>query len=76
MNKPPTLPPPVVPAFATKPGYVRVRCNQPDALHKFMLDLKEARDCCKDSAGCYSAFLVLADGRKLQIEIAFPGRIP
>jgi hypothetical protein len=58
-----------------KPKFLRVRCNAPQALHKFITDLKEARDCCKDSGGNYSAFLILSDGRKLQVEIAFPGRI-
>ena len=74
MNRPPIIPAPALPPKADS-KFIRVRCNRPDALAKFIADLKEARDASKDSGGNYSAFLILSDGRKLQVEIAFPGRI-
>lgn len=73
MNKPPTLPPPSLPAKQDR--FLTVRCNRPDALAKFIADLKEAASASKDSGGTYAAFLILSDGRKLQVEIAYPGRI-
>jgi hypothetical protein len=75
-----SLPPP--PAIPPPPGeysgrivgakYVTVRVNGVDSLAKFIDDLQLARSDSKHTGGTYSAFLLLANGQKLQVEIALP----
>lgn len=75
MADPPPIPPPVPQAVLLHlqaSRYVTVRVNDASGLHKFIKELERAEEASKDSGGCYSAFLHLADGRKLQIEIGLP----
>jgi hypothetical protein len=75
MSKPPPIPPPVPQAVLIHPQaskYLTVRCRDKSELRKFILDLETASESSSDSGGCYSAFLALADGRKLQVEIGHP----
>jgi hypothetical protein len=52
--------------------YVIVKMADMASLAKFIDDLKIARDDAKGTGGGYSAFLALADGRVLQVEIGVP----
>ena len=75
MAGPPPIPPPVSQAILVHPQaskYLTVRVNDGRLLKKFCIDLKAAAEMSDESGGLYSAFLHLADGRKLQIEVGFP----
>jgi hypothetical protein len=62
-------PPPVVPP-PTK--FVTVTVNGTEALASFIDALQAARSDSKYTGGTYSAFLKLANGQTLQVEIALP----
>jgi hypothetical protein len=49
-----------------------VRVNDPRDLRKFIANLKIAAQNSNDTGGLYAAFLKLADGRTLQVEIGLP----
>jgi hypothetical protein len=52
--------------------YLVVRMNNRADLAKFIDDLVVARKASKDTGGVYSAFVKLANGQTLQIEIGLP----
>jgi hypothetical protein len=57
------------PAPRAKHEYVVFRVDGVKPLAKFIDDLKIARTASRDTGGVYNAFLHLADGRILQLEI-------
>ena len=59
-------PPPTIPKYQT------VRVNDSTGLEKFIKELRAATLQSKETGGCYSAFLPLANGQKLQIEVGLP----
>jgi hypothetical protein len=58
--------PPPIPAPAK---FIRVTANDAKALTKFIVDLKAALAESRDTAGAYSAFLLVNNGQKLQVEV-------
>lgn len=61
MSEPPVIPP--------KPKYLIAKIAGPEGLAKFIRDLEDAAEDSRNTGGGYSAFLKLADGRVLQVEI-------
>lgn len=68
---PPAIPNPVLQADPL-PKFHTVRVNDARELKKFIADLREAAEKSNDSGGCYAAFLGLANGQRLQVEVGLP----
>ena len=68
----PKKPPPTIPVPAK---YLTVRVNDPRDVAQFIADLKQSVKDSVSTGGCYSAFLALANGQKLQVEVGLPLRL-
>jgi hypothetical protein len=66
----PASPPPVV--LKGRAKYIQVRAEDAQALRKFLSDMETKFRASRETCATHSAFLHLADGRVLQVDITIP----